>query len=192
MLSYAYPLGIEFLFSDQHWPAKLDLITRVLPLVPFETKSLFAGNIRAGKRRTPEFLDMLYDEIGTGEMVDTRWSLRVVHGIRHVPHQGHVLANLDHLANRERSTQHTHVEMHATKNDIVDFPFREQVIGLLPVVGQCIARCHVDEFVLAFPCLANLALLTLATATHVGVIDGKNAFASPIRPAPGSAPTWRS
>ena len=120
-MSYAYRLGIEFLFSDQHRSAKLDLITRVLPLVPFETKSLFAGNIRAGKRRTPKFLDMLYNEIGAGEMVDARWSLRIVHGIRHVAHQGHVLANLDHLANRERSTQDAHVQMHAAEYDVVDF-----------------------------------------------------------------------
>ena len=57
---------------------------------------------------------MLYHQIGTSEVIDTRRSLRIVHRIGHVSHQGHVFTELDHLADRKRATEDAHIEVHTT------------------------------------------------------------------------------
>jgi hypothetical protein len=67
------------------------------------------------------------DQVGSREMIDPRWHLWVIHGVRHVPHQGHLFTNFDHLTNPEGSPEHAHVEVHSAQDDIISIGFRSSI-----------------------------------------------------------------
>src|SRR6185503_3755806 len=153
-----------------------------------EAESWLAREGGAGKRRTPELLDVFYDEFRAGKMTDLRRLVRVVHRVRHIAKQRHVLADVDHLPDREWPPEHTHVQVHATKDDVVDAALGEQVPGFLAVVGNGVLRGNLNCRSLPRPGFADFAF-HLAIATHVGFVNWQRGFAFGIGPAPGGAPT---
>ena len=67
-------------------------------------------------------LNVLDDEVGSGEVIDSRWTFGIVHRIGHVAHERDVLSELHHLAYAEWPPENAHVEVHAAEDDIVDLP----------------------------------------------------------------------
>ena len=121
-------------------------------------------------------------------MADERSLFRVVHRVGHVAHEDDVFADGDHLADTDRAAEHAHVEVYAHEDDVVDAVLREQVVRLLPVVGDGVTLgVDLDEVDLPRPRLADRVLL-FAVATHVGVVDREVRLAGLVWPAPVGAP----
>ena len=60
------------------------------------------------------------DEVGAGEMIDSRWAFGIVHSVGHVSNQCHVLSKFDHLTNAEGTAKDAHVEVDATEDDVLN------------------------------------------------------------------------
>ena len=132
--------------------------------------------------------DVGHDEISSGEMIDAGRSFGIVHRVGHIPQQGDVLAQFHQLANAEGTTQNTHVQVDATKDDIVNSSFCQKVEGFLAVVSDGISGMDFQEFDLLAPGVADLAFVRSATAAHVRVVDGEYVLEFRIGPAPVCAP----
>ena len=86
----------------------------------FESKGGAARDVRTEDGRAPVLFDVADHKVGSGEMRDSWFILGIVHGVGHVADQGNVFAEMDHLPDAERTTQHTHVEVHSHEDDILD------------------------------------------------------------------------
>ena len=143
----------------------------LLPLVTFETERLSADNVGAGEGRAPVLFNMIDDQIGSSEVIDSRRAFGIVHRVGHVAHQGDIFSELYHLANAKGSSENAHVEVHAAENDILDTSFFQEIPGFLSVVGEGVSFDQFNGLDLSGPGFANLALFAFATATHIGVVD---------------------
>ena len=141
------------------------------PLVFPEAEGFATGDVVAGERRTPVFLDVRDDEIVSGEVIDPGGALWIVHGIGHEQNQGDVLALLNHLPNPEGPAEDTHVEGDATEDDFFDAALGEEIPGFLAVVGDGIAFLDFDLGDLPGPRRNDLTLRLGTTAAHVGIVD---------------------
>ena len=74
------------------------------------------------------------NEVSAREMVHSWRSLGIIHGVRHITHQSHVFANLDHLPDPKWPPQNAHVEMHSAQDDIIYLSRRKKIVGLLAVI----------------------------------------------------------
>ena len=136
------------------------------------------------------FFNVFDDEVGAGEVVNARRTVRVVHGVRHVPHEGHVFSEVDLLTDGERSAQHAHIEVHPAENDVLDSALLEEIPCLLAVVGQCVAGEDFEGCDLAGPWGDNFAFFPRTRAPHVGIVDGQGTFMFAVRPAPVGSPAF--
>ena len=134
-------------------------------------------------------LDVLDDEVRSGKVINARWTLWVVHCICHITHQGDIFPELHHLPNPERTPQNTHVKVHSTKDDILNFPFGQKVPGLLTIVGDGVTLHDLNNLDLSGPGLLDFTFLPVATATHIRVINWKHALEFWIGPTPVGAPS---
>lgn len=103
-------------------------------LIPLKNERLRSSDVLAQERRAPELLDVFNDQVSAGEMIDTRRAVVIIHRVRQIADQGDVLAKIDHLPDCERAPKHTHVQVHAADNDIVNAAFLEKVPDLLAIV----------------------------------------------------------
>ena len=134
-------------------------------------------------------LDVLDDEVRSGKMIDARRSLWVVHCICHVTHQSDIFSELHHLPNPKGPAQNTHVKVHSTQDDILNFSFGQKVPGFLPVVSNGITLHDLDRLNLSGPGLPDFTFLPFATATHIRIINRQHALEFWIGPTPVGAPS---
>ena len=90
-------------------------------------------------------LDVLDDEVRSGKVIDARWTLWVVHCICHVTHQSDISYELHHLPNPNGPAQNTHVKVHSTQDDILNFSLGQKVPSFLTIVGNGISQTSIDE-----------------------------------------------
>ena len=131
-----------------------------------EDEGLATNQVDAADGWAPVTFDVLDDQISATEMVNFWGHLGVVHGVSHVTHQDHVLADIDHLPDTEGSTEHAHIEMHADQDDVGDPSFCEQVVYFLTVVADGVSVIDANRFNLTGPCVTDGAL-DGAVTTHV-------------------------
>ena len=86
---------------------------RFLSFVLLEAECLVTGDVGADKGRAPKLFNVFHDQVGTGEMIDARRSFGVIHCVRHVAHQGNVLAKFHHLPDGKWTTEYAHVKVHS-------------------------------------------------------------------------------
>jgi len=116
------------------------------------------------------------------EMADEGAHARVVHRVAEVTHENDILFLVEHLAQGERSPEHTHIHVYAHDDDVLDAALLHQV-KRFRTIGDGITFLDVDGRDLAFPGAEWLAPgLTVATA--VRVIDWKGGLILGVDVAP--------
>ncbi len=129
-------------------------------------------------------------KIRAREVINAGGTFRVVHGICQISQKCHGFALLNHLPYREGASKDTHVEVNAAKEHVCDFVLREEIPRFLSVIRECITGGDAHARVLSFPCFSDEAFCVGAGASHVRVVDGENAFAGGVCPAPLCAPAF--
>src|SRR5215467_11724115 len=100
----------------------------VRPGITFEMEGIATKKIHAGDGRTPEFFDMLNNEIGAGKMAYMRWHAGVIHRIDEVAHEDYILTAVDHLTDRKGATKDAHVAVHAHDDEVGYAALLHQII----------------------------------------------------------------
>src|SRR5687767_6484501 len=88
--------------------------------IVLKSERRLACNVAAGEGGTPIFLHVRDHKVGAFKVTDAGRTFGVVHRVGHIANQRDVLAELDHLADREWPPEHTHVQVDAAKNHVLD------------------------------------------------------------------------
>ena len=155
-----------------------------------EAEGFDACDVGTDETGAPVFFNVFNDEVSAGEVIHAGGAFGVVHGVGHVPHKGHIFAEIDLLTDGERPAEHAHVEVNSAEDDVLDATFLEKVPRFLAVVGERIAGEDFEGRDLAGPRRDDVAFFSSAGAAHVGIVDGERTFVFAIRPAPGSSPAF--
>ena len=89
-------------------------------LVTLKAELFFSCKIRGYNSRTNVFLNILYHQVETGEMVYLRSPPMVIHQIGHIAHKHDIHSHLLHCTQSERTTDHTHIGMDTCQDHILN------------------------------------------------------------------------
>ena len=148
--------------------------------VGLEAELVAAEKVRTRHRRAPVSLDVLDDQIGTGEVADERRFRGVIHRVGHVANEHDIQPLLRQLANRERPAEHAHVRVNAHDRDVLDAALLHEVIRLRRI-GNRVAVDDLERVVLVAP---GAIVLDRLFATAVGIVDRQRRFLLRVEFAP--------
>ena len=121
-------------------------------------KGLSTEHLIAGDGRADMPFDVLDHTLRAFVVADEWPAGWVVHAVRHVSHENHMLAVAGKLTKAEGTSQHTHVDVHAGENHVLNAPCGEDIPNFLTSVGDVVACC------------VNLDCLQLSFPGHVGIM----------------------
>ena len=115
-------------------------------------------------------------------MRNERRLARVIHRVGQVAHEDDVFGLVHHLADRERTAEHAHVEVNTHDNDVVDAALLHQVVGFGRISDR-VAVSNLKGRNLASPRRTTRTLRPVIAAS-VRIVDRQRGFADGIQGAP--------